>query len=140
MYRQTPIVWPSIDVSELKRALWGADPSRPDRLATLQYRPTEQFHWRHTAEKVCITVAFHKETELFLGINTFGIRMRHEIFDRWLTEERDMNYVMEHLSDANFDPEFYKQYEKEVVFKYNSDYGKSIQTKKKSIKRIFQLY
>jgi NADPH-dependent 2,4-dienoyl-CoA reductase/sulfur reductase-like enzyme len=99
----------------------------------------EQFHWRHVSEKVCVTVAFHKESNLFLGINTFGIRMRHEIFDRWLTEERDVDYVMEHLSDANFDPEFYKQYEQEIVSKYNSDFGKSIRTKKKSIKRIFQL-
>lgn len=97
----------------------------------------EQFHWRHPEDKVCITVAFHKENNLFLGINTFGIRMRHEIFDRWLTEERDVDYVMEHLSDANFDPEFYKQYETEIVSKYNSEYGKSIKSKKKSLVRIF---
>ncbi len=64
--------------------------------------------------------------------------MRHEIFDRWLTEERNVDYVMEHLADANFDPEFYKQYEGEIVSKYNLDFGKSIQRKKKSIKRIFQ--
>ncbi len=99
----------------------------------------EQFHWRHDTEKICITVAFHGENKLFLGINTFGIRMRHEIFDRWLTEERDVDYVMEHLVDANFDPEFYKQYEVGIVSKYNSDFGKSITAKKKNSKRIFQL-
>lgn len=98
----------------------------------------EQFHWRHATEKVCVTVAFHKNSKKLLGINTFGIRMRHEIFDRWLSEEKDIDYVMEHLKDANFDPEFYKQYEQEIVSKYNSDYGKSIKTKKKSNKRIFQ--
>ncbi len=98
----------------------------------------EQFHWRHPSDKVCVTISFHKETGLFLGINTFGIRMRHELFDRWLTEERTADYVIEHLADANFDPEFYKQYEKEIVAQYNSDFGKSITTKKKSIKRIFQ--
>nr|WP_299072784.1 FAD/NAD(P)-binding oxidoreductase [uncultured Allomuricauda sp.] len=99
----------------------------------------EHFHWRHSSEKICITVAFNKENNRFLGINTFGIRMRHEIFDRWLTEERDVDYVIEHLSDANFDPEFYKHYEQEVVSKYNSDFGKSIALKKKSLKRIFQI-
>jgi len=99
----------------------------------------EQFHWRHPQDKVCVTLSFHKESSLFLGINTFGIRMRHEIFDRWLTEGRQADYVMEHLADANFDPEFYKQYEKEIVSKYNTDFGKSIKTKKKSIKRIFQI-
>ncbi|UJH66279.1 NAD(P)/FAD-dependent oxidoreductase [Allomuricauda sp. SCSIO 65647] len=99
----------------------------------------EQFHWRHDTDKVCITVAFRRDNNLFLGINTFGIRMRHEIFDRWLTEERDVDYVMSHLADANFDPEFYKQHEAGIVSKYNSDFEKSITTKKKNIKRIFQL-
>lgn len=99
----------------------------------------EQFHWRHASDKVCITISFHKENKRFLGINTFGIRMRHELFDRWLTEERNIDYVMEHLADANFDPEFYKQYEQEIVSGYNSKFGKTISPKKKSIKRIFQL-
>lgn len=97
----------------------------------------QQFHWRHAEDKVCVTISFHKETNQFLGINTFGIRMRHEIFDRWLTEKRNVDYVMEHLVDANFDPEFYKQYESEIVSKYNSEYNTSLKTKKKSLARIF---
>ncbi len=97
----------------------------------------QHFHWRHPKEKICITMAFHKETKQFLGINTFGIRMRHEIFDRWLTEERDVNHVMEYLKDANFDPELYAQYESEIVSKYNSEFGTSINPQKKSWKRIF---
>ncbi|MGB3150196.1 MAG: FAD-dependent oxidoreductase [Maribacter sp.] len=97
----------------------------------------QHFHWRHPTEKICITVAFHKKSKLFLGINTFGIRMRHEIFDRWLTEERSVDYVMEYLKDANFDPEFYKQYENQIISKYNTASGKSLNAKKKSWKRIF---
>ncbi len=99
----------------------------------------QHFHWRHAEEKVCITIAFNKENNQFLGINTFGIRMRHEVFDRWLTQEKDVDYVMEHLIDANFDPEFYKNYETEVASKYNADFGKSIKMKKKSLKRIFAI-
>lgn len=97
----------------------------------------EHFHWRHSKEKICITVAIHKKTHEFLGINTFGIRMRHEIFDRWLTDKRTADYVMEHLKNANFDPEFYKLYEDQIVAKYNSDFGKHINLKKKSWKHIF---
>ena len=99
----------------------------------------QHFHWRHETEKICITVAFNKEDNTFLGINTFGIRMRHEIFDRWLTQEQTVDYVMEHLADANFDPEFYKKYEQGIVSKYNADMGKSLKAKKRSLKRIFQL-
>lgn len=97
----------------------------------------QHFHWRHATEKICITVAFHKETKLFLGINTFGIRMRHEIFDRWLTQKRNVDYVLEYLKDANFDPEFYKQYEAQIISKYNTEFGKNINVKNKSWKRIF---
>ncbi len=97
----------------------------------------EHFHWRHDKEMICVTMAFHKDTEKFLGINTFGIRMRHEIFDRWLTEGKKVDEVMEYLKDANFDPEFYKVHEDAIVKHYNEQRGKNIQPVKKSWKRIF---
>ncbi|WP_062054461.1 NAD(P)/FAD-dependent oxidoreductase [Aquimarina longa] len=78
----------------------------------------QQFHWIHADDTKCITVSYHKRTKKFLGINTFGIRMRHEVFDRWLTEQRDVDYVMQHLSEANFDPEFYAPYESEILNAY----------------------
>ncbi|GLU43629.1 NAD(P)/FAD-dependent oxidoreductase [Allomuricauda sp. NBRC 101325] len=96
------------------------------------------FHWRHPKEKICITLAFDAASQTFLGINTLGIRMRHEIFDRWLSENKSIDFVLEHLVDANFDPEFYKPYELEIVSHYNSTFGKSIHPKKKNLKRIFQ--
>ena len=63
--------------------------------------------------------------------------MRHDIFDKWLTEERDVHHVLEYLADANFDPEFYKAHEKEIVAKFNAENNTNIQPKKKSWKRIF---
>lgn len=101
-------------------------------------QPHEQhFHWRHPSEKICITVAYHQDTMAFLGINTFGIRMRHELFDRWLTEKREVHYVMEHLKDANFDPEFYAEHETAIIAKFNLALGAQIIPKKKSWQRIF---
>lgn len=82
----------------------------------------KHFHWKHKDDTKCITVAYHKDTNKFLGINTFGIRMRHETFDTWLTEERDVDYVMNHLSDANFDPEFYSHFEVEILSSYNKQF------------------
>ena len=79
------------------------------------------FHWKHEDDTKCITVCFDKNTNVFLGINTLGIRMRHETFDTWLTEKRDVDYVMNHLSEANFDPEFYKRFEKEILDAYNKN-------------------
>ncbi|TXE19319.1 NAD(P)/FAD-dependent oxidoreductase [Psychroserpens burtonensis] len=95
------------------------------------------FHWKHHKEDICITAAFHKDTNEFLGINTFGIRMRHEIFDKWLTEKRDMNHVISYLKDANFDPEFYKVYESDILKQYNTTFNTNLTSQKKSWKRIF---
>jgi NAD(P)H-nitrite reductase large subunit len=79
------------------------------------------FHWKHEDDTKCMTVCFDKNTNEFLGINTFGIRLRHAIFDTWLTEKRDVDYVMNHLSEANFDPEFYKRFEKDILSAYSSE-------------------
>ncbi|CAM4175038.1 NAD(P)/FAD-dependent oxidoreductase [Gillisia limnaea] len=79
------------------------------------------FHWRHQDDTKCITIAYNKDTHEFLGINTFGIRMKHEVFDRWLSEHQKVDFVIRNLKQANFDPEFYKHYEKDIFnsFKEN---------------------
>ena len=80
----------------------------------------QHLHWEHSDGTKAVTIAYHPENMKFLGINSFGIRMRHEVFDRWLTEQRDLNYVLHNLRQANFDPEFYARHEKEIFssFKY----------------------
>jgi len=95
------------------------------------------FQWQHPSENKCITIAFDKISFEFLGINTFWIRMRHEIFDKWLSEKKSVEHVLEFLADANFDPEFYKTHEAEIVAKFNQEMDRNIQVKKKSWKRIF---
>lgn len=95
------------------------------------------FQWKHPKEHKCITISFDKKNNQFLGINTFGIRMRHEIFDKWLTEKKSIEHILEYLADANFDPEFYKLHEHEIVAKFNQENNTNIQPKKKSWKRIF---
>ena len=95
------------------------------------------FQWQHPTENICVTISFDATTNKFLGINTFGIRMRHEIFDKWLTENQSIEHVLEYLADANFDPEFYKLHEAEIVAKFNQENGTKIKVRKKSWKRIF---
>ncbi len=77
-----------------------------------------QFHWKCKSDLRCITISYNKNNEEFLGVNTFGIRMKHEVFDRWLNENRKVDYVIQNLKQANFDPEFFKQYEKEIQSSY----------------------
>ena len=95
------------------------------------------FYWEHKDGTKCIHLNYNKTTREFIGINNFGIRMRHDFFDRVLTEKRSVDYVLEHLADANFDPEFYKLYESEIVAKFKQENNTNIQLKKKSWARIF---
>jgi NAD(P)H-nitrite reductase large subunit len=95
------------------------------------------FQWQHPKDNKCITISYDENTRQFLGINTFGIRMRHEIFDTWLTENQSIEFVLEYLADANFDPEFYKLHEAEILAKFNKENSTNILLKKKSWKRVF---
>ncbi len=97
------------------------------------------FYWEHKNGKKCIRLNYDKNTQEFIGINTLGIRMRHAFFDKVLTEKRSVTYVLEHLADANFEPEFYKLHEPEIVAKFNKENNTTIQLKKKSWKRIFSI-
>lgn len=71
----------------------------------------ETFYWEHSSGRKAIRVVWDKKTNRFCGINTFGIRLRHAEFDRWLREKRSIHYVMKNLEAANFDPEFAERHE-----------------------------
>ncbi len=96
-----------------------------------------RFYWEHESGKKCIHINYDKNTNQFIGINTFGIRMRHDFFNRVLNKKQTIEYVLEHLADANFNPEFYKLHETEIVAKFNKEHHTNIQLKKKSWARIF---
>jgi NADPH-dependent 2,4-dienoyl-CoA reductase/sulfur reductase-like enzyme len=95
------------------------------------------FYWEHKNGEICLHLVYDKTSNKLLGINTFGIRMRHEVCERWIDGGETMDFIMEHLKDANFDPEFYRQYEAEIVGQYNKENGTALSVKKRDWKRIF---
>ena len=95
-----------------------------------------EYVWKDEKNRRLIHLVFEQETEKFLGINSFGIRLRHEIFDAWLTKGKTINYCLAHFEDANFDPEFYKAFSYDFVDAFNKKFGKSIKVKRKSWLRI----
>jgi NAD(P)H-nitrite reductase large subunit len=72
------------------------------------------FYWEHASGMKCVHIVWNKMNDQFIGINTFGIRMRHEYFDKWLREKKTIDFVMDHLPEANFDPEFFERHETEI--------------------------
>ena len=83
----------------------------------------EHFYWEHTLGKKAIRLVFDKNDRTFLGINTFGIRMRHEFFDAVLTKRKSVDYVVANLKTANFDPELYISYNQAIQQQFNSEFA-----------------
>ena len=90
-----------------------------------------RFYWEHTSGKKCIHLNFDTKSRMFIGINTFGIRLRHAFFDRVLQQGETVDYVLEHFADANFDPEFYPQHDVEIINQFNREQGAHLQRKQK---------
>ncbi|WP_422362333.1 NAD(P)/FAD-dependent oxidoreductase [Reichenbachiella sp.] len=99
----------------------------------------EQFVWQSEGNKKLVRVVFDEKTMAVIGVNVFGIRMRHEVWDDWIGKERKINFVMEHLDQANFDPEFYKTYEYSIREKFNRefDFMTVKNTRPSLLKRLF---
>ncbi len=81
------------------------------------------FYWENKCGKKAIRIVFDTNSRAFIGINTFGIRMRHEFFDAVLNDKKSVDYVVENLKKANFDPEFYKTFEKDITNEFNNQFS-----------------
>lgn len=75
----------------------------------------DQLYWENTAGNKCIKLVFDKNDHQLIGINVFGIRLNHSISESWIRNKTDVNTVIKELSEANFDPEFFKKFELEIA-------------------------
>jgi len=100
-------------------------------LAQLQENETD-FYWEHENGKIALHVVWDQTTKEFKGVNVFGIRLRHELFDNWLKNRASIEEVMANLKTANFDPEFYTHYEEAILNQFNEKSGLNISFKKRS--------
>ena len=89
----------------------------------------QTFYWEHSNGKISFRIVYEKNNENIIGFNVFGLRLRHEVCNEWLTEKRSVDYIIEHLPKANFDPEFYKKHEPEIIAQFNKQSGKSLKLK-----------
>ncbi len=95
------------------------------------------FYWEHSSGKVAFRMLMNKDGEI-LGVNNFGFRLKHEFFDQVIKEKWLGEKVISKLEKANFDPEFFAPYYREIQKAFNSQYGTAIQVSKKSfIQKLF---
>ncbi len=90
----------------------------------------EEFIWKHPKEEILLHFVFEKESRKFIGVNNFGLRLRHPVFNNWLLNGASIETVLIDLKTANFDPEFYSRYEDEIIAQFNQQFGTTLKANK----------
>jgi NAD(P)H-nitrite reductase large subunit len=89
------------------------------------HTPNEKsLYWEHPDHRRSIRIVYNEQQ--VIGFNTLGVRYRHKMCEQWIAEKRPIEYVLEHLAEANFDPEFFERFEPEIVALYTAKHGKSL--------------
>ena len=95
-------------------------------------------YWEHEDGRKAIRLVFETDSGKILGFNLMGVRYRQEVCQAWIRNETHIEEVLQNLGAANFDPEFFAQYEAEVVRQYNDQTGRKLELKqKKGLKSAF---
>lgn len=82
----------------------------------------ETFYWEHPAHKLAIRINYKRTPDQAVtGMITLGIRQRQVIWQQWISAGKSIRYVLEHLPLANFDPEFFRQYEPDIIARFNAE-------------------
>ncbi|GAB5418439.1 MAG: FAD-dependent oxidoreductase [Crocinitomicaceae bacterium] len=89
-----------------------------------------EFIFEDEKNEVLLHFVFDTDSHKFIGVNNFGIRLRHQLFNEWLLQGATIEDVLKDLKSANFDPEFYKHYEDAVIAQFNKEFNSSITARK----------
>lgn len=90
-----------------------------------------EFIWQDPHKKIAVRICFDSQTEEVLGFNLMGMRFRHEVCENWIQNKQKIDHVMENLLAANFDPEFYKTFENQILEAFNQTFSKKLSLKSK---------
>lgn len=92
----------------------------------------ETLYWEHPDGRRCVRINYAKEDGRVIGFNILGIRYRHRVCEEWIRDGRSITYVLANLAEANFDPEFFRRFERDVVDAYNRQgHGEIVTLKRK---------
>ncbi len=91
----------------------------------------ETLYWEHPNGQKSIRIVYERPSGKVVGFNLMGIRYRHEVCEKWIRQEATIESVLQQLGLANFDPEFFDEYEQELVQVYQRQSGRSVTLKQK---------
>ncbi len=96
-------------------------------------------YWQHVSENKAIRLVYETATEQLLGINVMGVRLRHEVCEKWIQTKATLSAILPVFALAQFDPEFYATHEVELMRLYEQQTGKTL-TKKSNNKGFDEVF
>ncbi|MBP6238992.1 MAG: FAD-dependent oxidoreductase [Saprospiraceae bacterium] len=120
-----PGIWfNSAKFFEIEYQVYGDIPAKtPENITSL--------YWQHPSENKAIRINYETASGAVTGFNLMGIRYRHAVCEKWIADKTKIETVIENLSLANFDPEFFEEYESAFMDTYNQKSGKALKLKSK---------
>ena len=92
----------------------------------------QSLYWEHPNGNICFRAVFEAETRVLTGVNVFGLRLRHDFFDKAFRNGSTIEEVLTSLDKADFNGEFFdRSYQQEIIKTYNEQFRASLQVKKK---------
>jgi NADPH-dependent 2,4-dienoyl-CoA reductase/sulfur reductase-like enzyme len=91
----------------------------------------ESIFWEHPKGHHAIRLNWDKASGAVKGFHLMGIRYRHQVCERWIAEGTDIKEVVRNLRAANFDPEFFREYEPAFIRAFNEKTGSNLQLTKR---------
>ena len=91
----------------------------------------DSLYWEHSSGNKSVRIVFDKTSLAVVGFNLMGIRYRQEVCEQWILNKIPLHSVLQSLGLANFDPEFFEEYESDIIDQYNRDFDDKIVLKHK---------
>lgn len=86
----------------------------------------DSFYWEHSEGRACLRMLFRRGSNVLVGVNALGMRLRHAFFDRALKEKWTIQQVIQQFPKANFNPEFYEKHHQPVVEAFNVQFDEQV--------------
>lgn len=78
-----------------------------------------QLYWQHPDGQKCLRLVYQTQTGALQGVNALGIRLRHDVAEKWLAQQTPAETVLTQFSTAIFDPEFTQPIEQALLNQYH---------------------
>ena len=126
-----PGVWfNSAKFFDIEYQTYGYVPAKPKE-------NVDSIYWED--HKKAVRIVFDPQSTKVLGVNVLGIRMKHKVWEQWISEGQQLKKVIINFRDCLFDPEFSKSYLSEVRGAYRMKFPQEKLTpeKKGLLEKIF---